>query len=152
VRWISLPAIAAALALALPALAARPPKNATYTGTTSQRHALSARVTSDGKGLQLDFYEKLRCNRGRPKGTDAVYHKQRPTIRRDGTFSYFATYRDMAPVPGLHERYTERQRITGSFSADGKSVRGRVAESATGRSGLHCKAKLTFEARIAPTP
>jgi len=136
-----------ALLLALPALAAKPPKNATYSGTTSQERRLSARVTSDAKGLQLEFDQVYRCNRGPTKTTHTTFKKQRPTIREDGTFSYFKTYRDLAPVPGFGERHTQRQRVTGSFGPGARTVKGRVASSVVGVSGLRCKATVTFTAR-----
>ncbi len=140
-------ALVAALALTLPALAAKPPKNAKYRGKTSQERSLSARVTSDAKGLQLEFNQVYRCNRGPTKATKTVFRNQRPTIGEDGTFSYFKTYRNLAPVPGFEERHTQRQRVTGSFSADGRRVKGRVASSIAGVSGLRCKATVTFTAR-----
>jgi hypothetical protein len=104
-------------------------------------------VTKDAKGLQLEFDEVLSCNRGPRRTTHATYRKQRPTIRRDGTFEYFKTYRDLEPVPGFEERHTERQRITGSFSADGRRVTGRIADAVSAASGRRCKAALTFSAR-----
>jgi len=139
--------VAVVLMVALPAFADRPPKNAKYRGKTSQERTLSARVTSDAKGLQLEFNQVYRCNRGPTKSTQTVFRNQRPTIREDGTFSYFKTYRNLAPVPGFEERHTQRQRVTGSFSADGRRVKGRVASSVVGVSGLRCKATVTFTAR-----
>ena len=146
-RRISLLALAAALLLALPALAALPPQGARYTGRTSQNRALTARVTSDAKGVQLVLDQVFTCNRGAVKTTHTTFLEQRPDIRADGTFEYFKTYRDLAPVPGFGERHTERQRVTGSFAADGKSVRGRISVSDVGRSGLRCKSTVTFTAR-----
>jgi hypothetical protein len=145
-RRLSLLALAAPLLVALPALAARPPNGATYRGKTSQDRKLSARVSSDGKRLQLEFDEKLRCNRGPDKFTHALYRNQAPTIREDGTFDYFKTYQ-LDPVPGFNEKHTERQRVTGSFSADGNRVKSRLAESVQGKSGLRCKFTATFSAR-----
>lgn len=72
--------------LASTALAARPPGGARYVGTTSQGQKITLRVTSDGKGLQMELSEKLTCNRGGPISTNAHYAKQRPTIRATGTF------------------------------------------------------------------
>lgn len=132
---------------ALPAFAARPAGSKKYTGTTSQDRRVSARVTSDRKGLQIEFDEVFRCNNGRRKSTHAVYKKQRPTIRRDGTFNYSRTYRNLPPAPGFNERRTERQHVTGSFSAGGTRVKGRAATTIVGRSGLRCSSKVTFKAR-----
>lgn len=150
-RKVLIGALAAALLLSIPALAARPPGGAKYRGKTSQERTIDLRVTRNAvKGLQLEFDEVLSCNRGPRQTTHATYREQRPTIRRDGTFEYFKTYRDLDPVPGFQERHTERQRITGSFSADNRRVRGRIANSVVGDSGLRCKVELTFSARRIP--
>lgn len=141
-------ALFAMLFAAVSALAARPAGSARYTGTTSQDRRLSARVTSDAKGLQLEFDEVFRCNRGPRKLTHAVYKKQRPTILEDGTFDYSKTYRDLPPAPGFAERRTERQHVTGGFSADGTRLKGRAATTIVGRSGLRCTATVTFKARL----
>jgi hypothetical protein len=146
-RKILVLALGVALLAALPALAAKPPKNAAYRGTTSQERMLSAHVTADAKALRLGFDLVYRCNRGPTKTSHVTFDKQRPTIREDGTFSYFKTYRDLAPVPGFGERHTERQRVTGSFGAGARTLKGRIAISVAGRSGLRCKATVTFSAR-----
>jgi len=140
-------AVAVLLATALvgTAFAARPPRNAKYEGKTGQDQVIKLRVTGDRKGLQLDFRQTLKCNRGPSKRSTARYAKQRPTIKSDGTFSYFKTYK-LGPVPGFAEPHTERQRITGSFAADGTTVKGRIADSVKGRSGLSCKVAMPFRA------
>lgn len=125
--------------------AGRPPGDARYTGKTGQGQVIKLRVTSDGKGLQMDFRQRLRCNRGPSKFSNARYAKQRPTIKVDGTFSYFKTY-EFGPVPGFAEKHTQRQRITGSFSSTGRTVKGRIADSVKGRSGLTCKVVMRFTA------
>ena len=122
-----------------------PPGNARYPGKTGQDQVIKLRVTSDAKGLQMNFRETLKCNRGPSKRTTARFAKQRPTIKADGTFSYSKTY-ELGPVPGFDEPHTQRQRITGSFSANGKTVKGRIADSAKGRSGLSCKLDMSFRA------
>jgi len=147
VKRASVLALIATLLVALPALAARPAPNARLSGKTSQDRKLVARVTSDSTGLQLEFDEVFRCNRGPRKNTRAVYNRQRPSIREDGTFDYRKTYRDLPPAPGFEERRTERQHVSGSFTADGARVRGRAVTSITGRSGLRCTATVTFTAR-----
>ncbi len=141
-------ALAASLILALPALAARPAKDSRYRGETSQKRKISARVTSDRTGLQLEFNQVFRCSKGPTKTTHSTYRRQRPTIRRDGTFTYFKTYRDLGPIPGFDEVHTERQRVTGAFTDGGRRVKGRVASSVVGTSsGLRCKSVVTFSAR-----
>ncbi len=132
--------------VAAPALAARPAGDAKYRGTTSQDRKLSARVTSDSKGLQMEFDEVFRCNRGPRKHTHATYKKQRPTIREDGTFDYRKTYRGLAPVPGF-ERRDERQHVSGAFSAGGRTLKGTAETTVTGVSGLRCTSRVTFTAR-----
>jgi hypothetical protein len=114
---------------------------------TSQHRTLDARVTSDGKGLQLAFDQVFACNRGPSKTTHSVYLEERPTILADGTFNYVKTYPALAPVPGFDERHTERQHVSGSFGLDGDSVRGRIADSVVGVDGLSCRSTVTFTAR-----
>ena len=143
-RWLLvLPVI---LALAAPAFAARPAGDAKYRGTTSQDRKLSARVTSDAKGLQMEFDAVFRCNRGPTKHTHAIFKKQRPTIREDGTFDYRKTYRGLARVPGFEKR-DETQHVFGSFSSDGRTLKGTAETKVTGVSGLRCTARVTFRAR-----
>jgi hypothetical protein len=129
-----------------PAFAARPAGGAKYRGTTSQDRKLSARVTSDAKGLQMEFDEVFRCNRGPTKHTHAIYKKQRPTIREDGTFDYRKTYRGLARVPGFEKR-DEMQHVFGSFGSDGRTLKGTAETKVTGVSGLRCTSRVTFRAR-----
>lgn len=126
------------------AFAARPPGGATYVGKTSQGQTVKVRVTSDGKGLQLDFRHKLSCNRGGPISAKARYAAQRPTIRPDGTFDYDKTYTGLPAAPPFRANHTQRQRVTGS--AGSKTVRGSVRDTVTDSSGLRCAASLTFRA------
>jgi hypothetical protein len=146
VRGRPLLVFAVTLVLATPAFAARPAGDAKYRGTTSQDRKLSARVTSDSKGLQLEFDQVYRCNRGPRKYAHAVYRKQRPTIREDGTFDYRKTYRALPPVPGF-ERRDERQHVFGGFSGDNRRLKGTVETTVTGVSGLRCTSRVTFSAR-----
>jgi hypothetical protein len=129
-----------------PAFAAHPAGGAKYRGTTSQDRKLSARVTSDAKGLQMEFDEVFRCNRGPTKHTHAIYKKQRPTIREDGTFDYRKTYRGLAAVPGFEKR-DETQHVFGSFGSDGRTLKGTAETKVTGVSGLRCTSRVTFRAR-----
>lgn len=145
-RGRSLLVVVLILAVAAPALAARPAGDAKYRGTTSQDRKLSARVTSDSKGLQMEFDEVFRCNRGQKKLTHAIYKKQRPTIREDGTFDYRKTFKGLAPVPGF-ERRDETQHVYGSFSSNGRTLKGTAVTTVTGVSGLRCSSRVTFRAR-----
>jgi hypothetical protein len=150
VRHLTVLSLAATLPLslfALPAAAAGPIKGARYQGRTSQDRILTARVTSDGRGLQLTFDEDYSCNRGPGKTTHAVYLDERPTIRPNGTFDYQKTYTNLAPVHGFEQRHTERQHISGSFTAGGTRVHGRLADSVVGVDGLSCRSAATFTAR-----
>ena len=131
------------------AASAAPPPSARYRGKTSQHRPISLRVTSDGRGLQMEFDQVFRCNRGPKKVAHAVYRKQRPEIRPDGTFSYTKTFRDLAPIPGFAERHDEHQRVTGSFGDGDGVVHGRITTSDVGRSGLQCRSAVTFTARKA---
>jgi hypothetical protein len=80
--------------------------------------------------------------------THSTYDKRRPTVRKDGAFRYFKTYRDVAPIPGFEEVHTERQRVTGAFTDGGRRLRGRVSASIVGTtSGLRCRSVVTFSAR-----
>jgi hypothetical protein len=143
VRGRSILVLAALLALAAPALAARPSGDARYRGTTSQDRKLSARVTSDAKGLQMEFDEVFHCNRGPTKHTHAIYKTQRPTIREDGTFDYRKTYRGLARVPGFEKR-DEAQHIFGRFGDAGRTLKGTAETKITGVSGLRCTSRVTF--------
>ena len=134
------------LLLAAPALAARPPTGARYKGTTSQHAALTANVTADGSGLQLSFEVAYKCNRGPGKTARATYRMQRPSLRADGTFDFLEIDRNLAPVPGFAERHTERQHLTGGFSAGGGRLHGRAADTVVGAGGLRCTATVTFSA------
>lgn len=145
-RRLLLLTLTASLLLSLPALAARPARDSRYRGKTSQERKISLRVTPDRTGLRLEFDQVFRCSSGPTKTTHATYLKQRPTIRRDGTFRYFKTYRDLAPIPGFEEVHTERQRVTGAFSDGGRQVKGRIAASVVGASGLSCGSVVTFSA------
>lgn len=138
---------AALAALAVPALAARPAGDTRYRGKTSQDRTINARVTSDSKGLQLEFTERLKCNRGAPRTVTAIYRNQRPTIKADGTFNYNKTYTNLPPTNVFRERSDERQTVTGRFSADGATVTGKVIDVITTRSGLSCRASVTFRAK-----
>lgn len=129
------------------AWAAAPRKGATYKGTSSQDRAVTARVTNDGKGLQLRLNQRFSCNRGPAKTSETVFNQQRPTIRADGTFSYTKIYPDLGPIPGFEEVHTDRQRVTGSFVDGGRRVRGKITVSSTGQSGLTCRSSVTFTAR-----
>jgi len=146
VRSRSILVLAVLLVVAAPAFAARPTGDAKYRGTTSQDRKLSARVTSDSKGLQLEFDEVFRCNRGPTKHTHAVYKKQRPTIREHGTFDYRKTYRGLAPVRGFEKR-DETQHVFGSFGSGGRTLKGTAETKVTGVSGLRCTSRVTFRAR-----
>jgi hypothetical protein len=138
--------LALLLVLAAPAFAARPAGGAKYRGTTSQDRKLSARVTSDAKSLQMEFDEVFRCNRGPTKYTHAIYKKQRPTIREDGTFDYRKTYHGLAQVPGFEKR-DETQHVYGSFGSGGRTLKGTAETTDTGVSGLRCTSRVTFRAK-----
>jgi hypothetical protein len=134
-------------ALAVPTLAAGPPGGARYRGTTSQHRSLDARVTSDGRGLQLTFDQVFDCNRGPSKTTHSVYLEERPTIRADGAFDYVKTYSHLAPVPGFEELHTERQHVRGSFTHGGLRLTGTDTDTTTGADGLRCTSAVSFTAR-----
>lgn len=131
------------------ALAAAPRKGHRYTGTTSQHRKVTARVTSDGKTLQLRFDQVFTCSNGHQKVTNVKFLHQAPRIRADGSFDYHKTYADEPGVPGFDEVHTDVQGVTGRFTADGARVSGTVTGDATGKeSGLHCTSKVTFSAKV----
>jgi hypothetical protein len=142
-------ALAATATVAAPiatAPAAAPHKGARYTGKTSQHRTVSARVTSDGKTLQLRFDQIFTCNNGHKKITNVKFLHQAPSIRADGTFSYHKTYKDEPGVPGFDEVHTDVQSVTGAFAGDGSRVHGTVTGVTTGKSGLSCRSTVTFTA------
>jgi hypothetical protein len=129
------------------ALAATPHKGARYTGKTSQHRTVSARVTSDGKTLQLRFDQIFTCNNGHKKITNVKFLHQAPSIRPDGTFDYHKTYKDEPGVPGFDEVHSDVQSVIGAFTGDGSHVRGTVTGVTTGKkSGLSCRSSVTFTA------
>ncbi|MCW2993305.1 MAG: hypothetical protein JWQ18_800 [Conexibacter sp.] len=147
-----MPSVALAVALVLVfgavAWAASPPrKSARYTGESSQHRKVAARVTSDGKTLQLRVMQVFRCNRGKDKISESKFLHQAPTIRADGTFDYHKVYPDEAGVPGFDEVHTDDQTVTGSFVDGGRRVHGKITAVTTGRSGLTCRSSVTFTAR-----
>jgi hypothetical protein len=139
-------AVVAATPLAV-ALAAAPHKGARYTGKTSQHRTVSARVTSDGKTLQLRFDQIFTCNNGHKKITNVKFLHQAPAIRADGTFTYHKTYADEPGIPGFDEVHTDVQSVTGAFTGDGSHVHGTVTGLTTGKqTGLSCRSSVTFTA------
>jgi hypothetical protein len=124
---------------------AAPAGGSRYRGTTSQGKRITLHVTPDGDGLAMSLGEIARCNRGPDKSTHGTYRNQRPSIKPDGSFDYRITYH-LGPVPGFAERHTERHHVSGAFSADAKTVHGRVTVSDVGASGLRCITNLTFTA------
>lgn len=129
------------------AYAARPKGDTRYVGKTGQGKTIKLRVTSDRKGLQMDFRQTLKCNNGRKIRGSARYSRQRPTIKSDGTFNYFKKYKNLPAAPPLKKGFNQVQRITGSFSKSTKTVRGRVADSVSDSSGLRCKVVTRFTAK-----
>lgn len=61
---------------------------------------------------------------------------------------YRKTDRRLAPVRGF-ERRDEKQHVYGSFSCDGRRLKGTAVMTVTGVSGLRCRSKVTFRARRA---
>ncbi len=142
------PVVAAALAAAglaaTPAQAAAPPAGAKITGTTSQGQKVTGRVTSDGKGLQLEFAETFKCGDGSRFRLRASYQKQRPTIKADGSVDYTKTYRNRTGLPEFPGTYDNRQRITGAFSATGKTFTGKSVASLS-KPGRTCRSSITLK-------
>lgn len=133
---------------AAPALAAtRPPAGARYSGTTGQGKRISLRVTTTRRAVQLRFAQVQTCSNGQKKASTAVFEQMRPTLKADGTFAYAKTFKDLAAAPGFDEVHTEVQNISGSFSPDGRTAKGRISDTVTGASGLSCKVVMRFTAR-----
>ena len=144
-------ALAAALAsliVTAVAQAASPPiKGGRYAGTTSQQQPVTARVTSDGKGLQLTFAETFSCTDGTRVRLQTRYIDQRPTVRADGTFDYRKRYTDLPGFPGFRGTHDESQRVTGSFTDGGRRLTVRAVASLT-RPGRTCRSTVTIRARV----
>lgn len=139
----------AALLLAPPAFAAAPVKGGRYTGTTSQGQAVSARVTSDGKTLQLRYRQKSPCSDGSSISFTEVYRRQAPRIRADGSFDYSKRYSN-GKVDGFPNGYTIQQHVTGSFSDGGKRATVRASDVTAGKGdgARRCSATVTFTLRL----
>ncbi len=148
-RTLALTAATSLLAPAVALAVSGPRKGHRYTGRTSQHRKVTARVTSDGKTLQLRFDQVFTCSNGHQKVSNAKFVRQAPRIRPDGTFDYHKTYDDEPGVPGFDEVRSEVQGVTGRFDASGTRVTGTVTGDVTGQeSGLHCTSKVTFTARL----
>lgn len=113
---------------------------------------MTARVTVDGKTLQLRVVVISHCNHGPSKRATDVYKNQAPKIAPDGTFNYSHTYRDLPPIPGFDQRFSERQHVSGSFSHGGRLVDGRDVTVETGTRGLTCRAAVRFRPTYADRP
>ncbi len=136
------------MAGAVPAFAAtRPPADARYSGSTGQGKQITLRVTTTRKGVQLRFGQTQTCSNGQRKASTAVFDQMRPTLKADGTFTYAKSFENLPAAPGFEEVHTEVQSISGSFSADGRAVKGRISDTVTGASGLTCKVLMRFTAR-----
>lgn len=149
-RVVVLTTLLALTATTAAALAAGPRKGHRYAGQTSQHRKVTARVTTDGRTLQMHFDEVFTCSNGHQKVTTTKFLHQAPTIEPDGTFTYNKTYADEPGVPGFDEVHTDVQGVTGRFSADGTRVSGTVTGEVTGKkTGLRCTSKVTFRAKLA---
>lgn len=139
-------ALLAALAVAPAAvLGARPDPGTKYRGKTSQGRALDARVSSSGRGLELRFPARFKCEGVPDKLLKARYIKDRPTIKADGTFRYRKRYTGLR-LPDFPGRFSETQQITGRFTDGLRRVRARSSSRITG-DGFSCRATITFRAR-----
>lgn len=127
--------------------ATRPPAGARYSGTTGQGKPITLRVTTTRRGVQLRFAQVQTCSNGQKKASTAVFEQMRPTLKADGTFTYAKTFKNLAAAPGFDEVHTEVQNISGSFSSDGRTAKGRISDTVTGASGLSCKVVMRFTAR-----
>lgn len=142
-------ALVAALVLLGSATAhARPPAGAKYEGKTSQGRVIKLRISASGTGLQMDFRERFTCTGTPSKVLFAHYVRQRPTVRKDGSFAYKKSYSGLSD-PAFPGRFSERQDISGSFTGDNRTVRGRSTSRIRGE-GYTCRAAITFTARRVP--
>lgn len=146
-RTLTLTAVLLLTVLLTSAYAARPKGDTRYVGKTGQGKTIKLRVTSDRKGLQMSFAQKQTCNRGGSVSSTARFAKQRPTIKRDGRFSYSKTYTDLPPNKVFPKGFDETQRVAGSFSTSGRTVKGRIADSVVDPSGRRCKVVTRFTAK-----
>lgn len=141
--------LVAGLVLATPAYAVAPVKGGRYTGKTSQGYKVSARVTSDGKRLQMQYRDVLRCTNGDRITGVSVFRSQAPTIREDGTIDYRKTYRDLPPEKVFPHGRDNTQRVTGAFSGGGRRasihVVQRVKDTGGGRD---CRNDVRFTLRL----
>ena len=115
-----------------------------YVGETSQNRKAQLRISASGTGLQMRFRERFRCRGRRDITLYASYVNDRPTIRTDGTFRYTKTYRNLRD-PALRGRFTNTQRITGSFLDGDRRVRVRSVSRIFNRS-WSCRSAVTIRA------
>lgn len=131
------------LVLAAPGRAA-PAPGQVYVGRTSQKRKAELRISGSGTGLQMRYRERFRCTGRRDITLLASYVKDRPTIRPDGTFDYTKTYRNLRD-PALRGRFTNTQRITGSFVDGDRSVRVRSVSRVFNKR-FSCRSSITIRA------
>jgi hypothetical protein len=124
--------------------AAAPAPGQVYTGKTSQDRKAQLRVSASGTGLQMRFRERFSCRGRRDITLYATYVNDRPTIRPDGTFSYRKTYRNLRD-PALRGRFTNTQRITGSFLDGDRRVRVRSVSRVFNKR-WSCRSSITIRA------
>jgi hypothetical protein len=124
--------------------AGRPAAGTWFSGRTSQGKIIRMEAVKGG-GLRMGFTEIAKCNRGPDKRNHAIFDRDKPHLRRDGTFDYRKTYLDLPAYKGFPERFDDRQHIVGAFHR-GK-ISGTFDETVTGRkTGLRCTVHLTFDA------
>lgn len=111
------------------AYAARPKGDTRYIGKTGQgKKTIKLPVTSDGKGLQMQFRQKLKCNRDGSVSTEGAIL---PPASDDQAGRDVLVLQEVQGPPGdpLHQGLREIQRVTGSFSKSGRTVKGRITDS-----------------------
>lgn len=137
-----------ALAVAAPAIAARPPAGTKYKGKTSQGRVINLTVSKSGTGLEMKYRENFRCKGTPDRVATATYRKDRPAIAADGSYRYRKRYSGLRDR-GLPSVFTNTQRLSGRFSADLSRINGRSFARVFGKE-FACRSSLTFTAQRVP--
>jgi hypothetical protein len=136
-------AVILTLAAGVAVASVRPPAGTRFVGKTTQGKTIHLKVVKGG-GLEMTFRSISTCSRGPKKISTSRFKRDKPHIRKNGTFDYRKTYRNMPPIPGFPEPFDDVQHLKGSFP-DAQHVEGRFDETVTGRkTATKCSIHLKF--------
>jgi hypothetical protein len=133
-------ALAAVLAIALPALAAAPKKGGYYAGKTSQGGDVDLYVSKTGKHFSYPSGATLlmKCSNGHPL---RVSPNPLGVKIKNGKFSFKATNKEFGPKPNTVT-------MTGKFTDHGKKLSGTVSYEGADATTTCKTGTLTYKAKF----